>query len=58
VMGLTGGKYGTGHTVRYMKAKGPKEVFAHVFSAIMQEDQEYLEAFPNTVALVKKEFNL
>lgn len=58
VMGLSKGVYGAGHSYLYMLRNGPMEVFAHVFSAILENDVEFLAAFPDTVAIVRKEFGL
>jgi hypothetical protein len=58
VMGLSKGEFGVGHSYLYMLRNGPHEVFAHVFSALIEKDAEFLSAFPETVALVRKELNL
>lgn len=54
IMGLTRGKYGSGHDVAYMQKYGDMEVFAHAYSAIIQNDQHYQKLFPNAVAYVKE----
>jgi SPP1 gp7 family putative phage head morphogenesis protein len=58
IMGLSGGKYGFGHKLSYMQMNGAKEVAAHAYSAVIQEDETFKKLFPNVVNVLKQELAL
>ncbi len=48
------GEYGIGHRVEYQRTRGPNEMFAHSWSALIDKDQEYVRLFPETFAEMQK----
>lgn len=58
ISGLSSGQYGYGHSLNYMRTKGPKEVYAHAFSALVDKDPFYQKLFPNVLAIVAKSLKI
>jgi len=46
LMGISGAKFGVGHSPSYMRRNGAMEVFAHAFSAVMDGDKLFAAEFP------------
>lgn len=60
VMGITKGRYGSGHEAPYMSQgqNGAMEAFSGVFSAILRDDKVFQKSFPNITDFLKKRLKL
>jgi hypothetical protein len=54
LMGISQGLYGMGHSPSYMQANGAKEVFTHAWTALVDNDQEFIKLFSGVTAEVRR----